>query len=127
MQQLYFYENCLASNDIFDGATRHLFVRHKFYKDLHNQCECPLNIWSNKWRKMSKLPRFEYNKHSMRPLGLIDNLYTRAFTKNGFIYHMVTFYYLFEMYDGKENVKRVSHIFFPNNSLSLFKCVEVRR
>ena len=54
----------------------------------------------------------------MTPQGLIDHLYARAFSKNGCIYHMATFYYLFEMYDGKEDAKRVSNIFFPNNSAS---------
>ena len=29
--------------------------------------------------------------------------------------------------DGKEDVKRVSNIFFPNNSLSFLKSVEVKR
>ena len=38
MQQLYYYVNCLSSNDIFDAATRHHFIRYN-YKDLHNQYE----------------------------------------------------------------------------------------
>ena len=54
---------------------------------------------------MFNLPRFESTKHSITPQGLIDHLYERAFTKNGCIYHMATFYYLFEMYDGKEDIK----------------------
>ena len=39
MQQLYYYVNCLSSNDIFDATIRHHFARYKFDKDLHNQCE----------------------------------------------------------------------------------------
>ena len=127
MQKLYYYVNCLSSNDIYDAAMRHHFIGYKFDKDLHNQCECPLNIRSYKWRKMFNLPNFECTKHSMTPQGLIDHLYARAFSKNGCIYHMATFYYLFEMYDGKEDVKRVSNIFFPNNSASLFKSFDVMR
>ena len=115
IQILYYYNNCLSSNDIYDAAMRHHFVGQKFDKDLHNQCECPLNIWSYKWRKMFNLPHFECTNHLMKPQGLIDHLYARAFS--GCIYHMATFYYLFEIYDGKEDVKRVSNIFFPNNSV----------
>ena len=99
---------------------RHHFIEYKFDKDLHNQCQCPLNMWSYKWRKMFNLPNFECTKHSMTPQGLINHLYARAFSKNGCIYHMATFYYLFEMYNGEEDSKRVSNIFFPNNSASLF-------
>ena len=106
---------------------RHHFIGYEFNKDLHNQCEYLLNIWSYKWRKMFNLHHFEYTKHSMTPQGLIDHLYARAFRKNGCICHMAAFYYLFEMYDGKEDVKRVSDIFFPNNSALLFKSFEVKR
>ena len=35
MQQLYYYVNCLSSNDIYDAAIRH----HKFDTDLHNRYE----------------------------------------------------------------------------------------
>ena len=37
------------------------------------------------------------------------------------------FYYQYEIYDGKEDVKRVTYIFSPNNSLTLFKSFEVKR
>ena len=63
----------------------------------------------------------------MIPQRLIDHLYARTFSKNGCIYHMATIYYLFAMYGGKEDVKRVSNIFFPNNSASLFKRFEIMR
>ena len=106
---------------------RHHFVGHKFEKDLLSQCERPLNIRLYIWRKMFNLSRFECNNHSMTPQGLIDHLYVRAFSKNGYIYHVATFYYLFEMYDGKENFKRLSHFFSLNNSLSLFTSFEVKR
>ena len=56
---------------------------------------------------MFNLPHYECTKHSMTPQGLIEYLHARAFSKNGYIDHMATFYYLFEMYDGKEDVKRV--------------------
>ena len=46
MQKLYYYLICLSSNDIYDAAMRHYFMGYKFDKDLHNQCEYPLNIWS---------------------------------------------------------------------------------
>ena len=117
MQQWYYYANCLASNNIFDAAMRHHFVGQKFDKDLQNHCEYPLNIRLYRWRKMVSLTCFECHKHSMTPKGLIDHLYARVFSKNGSIYHMVTFCCLFEIYDGKEDVKQVSHNFFPNKSL----------
>ena len=53
----------------------------------------------------------------MTPQGLIDHFYARAMSKNECIHHMATFYYLFEIYDGKEDVKKVSNIIFPNNSV----------
>ena len=40
MQQLYYYVNCLSSNDIFDAAMQYHFVGHKFNKDLHYQRVC---------------------------------------------------------------------------------------
>ena len=92
---------------------RHHFIGYKFDKDLHNQCECLLNNRSYQWRKMFNLPHFECTKHSMIQQGLIDNLYARACSKNGCIYHMAMFYHLFEMYDGKDDAKRVSNISFP--------------
>ena len=49
----------------------------------------------------------------------------REISKSGWMYHMAIFYNLFEMYDGEEDVKRVSKIFFPNNFVSLFKSFEV--
>ena len=53
MQQLYYYLNCLSSNDIFDAALRHHFITDSGKKNhlalyqsdenKHSQCECPLN------------------------------------------------------------------------------------
>ena len=48
IQKLYYYVNCISSNDIYDAAMRHHFVVYKFEKDLHNQFKCPLNIWPYK-------------------------------------------------------------------------------
>ena len=127
MQQLYYYLNCLSSNDIYDAAMRHHFIGYKFSDELHNQCECPLNKRLYKWRNMFHLPHFECPKYAMTPQGLIDHLYARGFCKNGCIYHMATFYYLYEMYDGEEDDKKVSKIFFPKNSRSLFKSFDVER
>ena len=81
---------------------RHHFIGYRFNKELHNQCECPLNIRLYKWRKMFNLPNFEFTKYSMTPRGLVDHLCARAFSTNGCMYYMAIFYYLFEMNDGKK-------------------------
>ena len=82
MQQSYYYGNCLLSNNLFNAAMRHHFVWYKFYKDLNDQCECPLNNWLCKWRKMFNSPHFECNKYSMTPPGLINHLYASEFVEN---------------------------------------------
>ena len=84
---------------------RNHFVWFIFDKDFHNQCEYLSNNLLRNWRKIFNSPHFECNKHSMTRLGLIDHLYARALGKNGCIYHMATFYYLFEIYVGKEYVE----------------------
>ena len=63
----------------------------------------------------------------MTPQGLIDHLYGTEFGKKPCIYHMATSYYIYQIYDGKTDVERVSEIFSPKNSMSCFKEFTVKR
>ena len=63
----------------------------------------------------------------MTPQGLIDHLYATAFEKKACIYHMATYNYIYQMYNGKTDVGQVSEIFTPKNSMSCFKEFTVKR
>ena len=117
MQKLHQYMNCLPTN----AGLPHIFIRFKFDKDAHSQCECPLSNWSQKGRNLFDLPNFDCMNDLMTPQGLIDHFYAIAFGKKPFVYHMATYYYIHQMHDGKTDVEQVNEIFSPKNSISCFK------
>ena len=57
----------------------------------------------------------------MTPQGLIDHLYATAFGKRACIHHMATYYYIYQMYDGKNDIEQVSEKIFLKSSMSCFK------
>ena len=61
------------------------------------------------------------------PQGLVDHWYTLAFGKKACIYHMATYDYNYQMYDGKTDLKQISQIFSPKTSMRCFKEVTVNR
>ena len=105
MQKPYQDKKCLPTNLLFDAILRHIFIGFKFDKDIHCRCECPLRNWSRKWRNTFNSPNFDCKNRSMTPQGLIDHLYVTAFEKKACIYHMVTYYYIYQMYDEKYDVE----------------------
>ena len=105
--------NFLTTNFLFDAGLRHIFIGFEFDKDAHSQCECSLSKWSQKQRNLFHLPNFDCKNHLMSTQCLIDHLYATAFGKKTYIYHMATYYYIYQMYDGKTDVERVSKNFPP--------------
>ena len=49
----------------------------------------------------------------MTTQGLIDHSYAAAFEKIACTYYMATYYYIYQMYVGKNDIEQASEIFFP--------------
>ena len=73
-------------------------------------------------RNIFNLPNFVWKNILMTPQGLIDR-----FWKKACMYHMATYYYIYQMNYGKNDVEWVSDIFFPKNLMNYFKEFTVKR